>query len=829
VVPLVAAVALALPAPPASAKSLFVIPCDESSDADEAALVAAVNAANDETDHPGEDVIQLSAGCTYILESPAAGGFPRSGLPVVTSPITVWGNGAVVQGPVSHYDVDNLFWVGDGGDLDLQDMTITRNRPTWVSGESAAVYNRSGYLTVERVTLEDLTGEAMVASGESTTVKDSVFRDNEAVNYHGAAISAYSSLIVQNTLFDGNRARSTDIRVPPAGGAVYAGTGSGVLITGSTFTGNSSERDGGAIYNNGTMAVTRSSFTGNSSTYGGPTIENLFDGSITVTQSFFGSNRGGDGGGILSLGSASVANSTFYDNEGADYGGAISARAGSLAVTSSTFASNSSARGAGAIRQDASVTGQTRFSVFAGMSADGACYGVQAGEGNVTDAYDATCPGNFQIGDPKLQPPALNGGTTKTMRLGAGSYAAEHVTSGCPTSDQRGYARPSGAKCDAGAYEDQAPTAPGTPSVTAGSNPSKTGTLTLGWAASTDADDTVSYRLLHKDADDASYSVVGTTSATSFGLSETAGTWSYVVEARDGNHAVASGSLGGVVIDTSAPATPTVSADRAPDYAPASGTSWYKDTTTVTTTANGDPALPDGSAGSGIASVTPPSTYSTSGAATYTGYATDVAGNGSLGASLTVNVDAEAPTAGFSNCPSSVLLKHAAITSWTASDPSSGLASASAGSFTLDTATIGHKSVSTTATDHVGHSTTITCGYDVIYDFGGFYSPLVNPPSVQSASAGQRVPISFSLAGNQGLGVIAAGYPQSVQVPCNAFGAQTSGTPTVAIKPGLVYASSSGGRYSYVWATSTSWRGTCRQLVLKLNDGTYHRANLSFG
>jgi hypothetical protein len=150
-------------------------------------------------------------------------------------------------------------------------------------------------------------------------------------------------------------------------------------------------------------------------------------------------------------------------------------------------------------------------------------------------------------------------------------------------------------------------------------------------------------------------------------------------------------------------------------------------------------------------------------------------------------------------------------------------------SFTLDTATIGHKSVSTTATDHVGHSTTSTCGYDVVFDFTGFFDPITNAPVANKASAGQVVTLAFSLAGSQGLGVIAPGYPVSTAVSCSSFGQQTSGSPTSAVKPGLTFSQGSGGRYSYPWQTQKSWRGTCRQFVLKLTDGTYHRANFTFG
>jgi hypothetical protein len=35
-------------------------------------------------------------------------------------------------------------------------------------------------------------------------------------------------------------------------------------------------------------------------------------------------------------------------------------------------------------------------------------------------------------------------------------------------------------------------------------------------------------------------------------------------------------------------------------------------------------------------------------------------------------------------------------------------------------------------------------------------------------------------------------------------------------------------QYNYVWKTENSWKNTCRQLTLKLNDGTEHKANFKF-
>ncbi|HET8768324.1 MAG TPA: PxKF domain-containing protein [Pedococcus sp.] len=36
------------------------------------------------------------------------------------------------------------------------------------------------------------------------------------------------------------------------------------------------------------------------------------------------------------------------------------------------------------------------------------------------------------------------------------------------------------------------------------------------------------------------------------------------------------------------------------------------------------------------------------------------------------------------------------------------------------------------------------------------------------------------------------------------------------------------GTYTYVWKSDKAWAGSCRQLVVKLDDGTLHRANFKF-
>ena len=38
----------------------------------------------------------------------------------------------------------------------------------------------------------------------------------------------------------------------------------------------------------------------------------------------------------------------------------------------------------------------------------------------------------------------------------------------------------------------------------------------------------------------------------------------------------------------------------------------------------------------------------------------------------------------------------------------------------------------------------------------------------------------------------------------------------------------SANQYIYVWKSEKSWAGTCRQIQVKLSDGSVHTANFSF-
>jgi len=119
----------------------------------------------------------------------------------------------------------------------------------------------------------------------------------------------------------------------------------GLVITGGNLSGN---KEGGGIYNWGTLTVTHTSITGNTAGIGGG-ISNF--GSLAVANSTIANNTAQDGGGIGNAGSLSVTNSIIRDNTSV-YGGGISIHHVDTAltkVTNSTIADNTVSREGGGI------------------------------------------------------------------------------------------------------------------------------------------------------------------------------------------------------------------------------------------------------------------------------------------------------------------------------------------------------------------------------------------------------------------------------------------------------------------------------------------------
>jgi len=145
----------------------------------------------------------------------------------------------------------------------------------------------------------------------------------------------------------------------------------------------------------------------------------------------------------------------------------------------------------------------------------------------------------------------------------------------------------------------------------------------------------------------------------------------------------------------------------------------------------------------------------------------------------------------------------------------------------IDVASIGRKAFEVDAKDKAGNTTSITRTYNVTYDFASSepIQLVENPPSkLYITTAGDPILVTFTLGGDRGSNVFAAGYPRWRQIEC----AKQAPSITKMATNLHVTPDSGSDRYAYVWDTSTAWSGTCRRLLLELKDGTRHSADFRF-
>lgn len=119
------------------------------------------------------------------------------------------------------------------------------------------------------------------------------------------------------------------------------------------------------------------------------------------------------------------------------------------------------------------------------------------------------------------------------------------------------------------------------------------------------------------------------------------------------------------------------------------------------------------------------------------------------------------------------------------------------------------------------------------YSFSGFYQPIDNPGSgpdyvFNSLKAGAAVPVKFSLAGDQGLSILAAGYPVSQPVACSSASAFDPVDETITAGNSSLSYDATSDTYTYVWKTDKNWVGTCRALTVTFIDGMQYLAYFHF-
>jgi predicted acyl esterase len=156
------------------------------------------------------------------------------------------------------------------------------------------------------------------------------------------------------------------------------------------------------------------------------------------------------------------------------------------------------------------------------------------------------------------------------------------------------------------------------------------------------------------------------------------------------------------------------------------------------------------------------------------------------------------------------------------SDATSGVATAAALTLTGGP-TVGYfTALCSGALDNAGNAGSASATYQVVYDWRGLRSPLGS--GVNTWMAGAAVPVKFSLAGFQGLGIFVAGSPSFQRTNCTTGAAIGQPFATTSTEP-LAYEN---GAYVYVWKTPKSLAGACGTLRLALIDGTVHTASFAF-
>jgi hypothetical protein len=244
-------------------------------------------------------------------------------------------------------------------------------------------------------------------------------------------------------------------------------TDTNVILNELTVTGGNLDQAGeygGGIENRGTLTVTHSAVSGNSTGDDGGGISNW--GTLTISNSTISDNHapqtGGDGGGIYNHtdGALYIYNSTVAGNTAKGNGGGI--RAGGLSVLDSvTIAGNTAENRGGGLYLHFSLAGTTISNSIMGDNSVRDCYKwfgdlTDGGHNLVEDqelcGFTDGVNGNIVGQSPLIGPLADNGGPTWSRVPLAGSPVIDKGSTTL-TTDQRGIARPYGAKDDIGAVE----------------------------------------------------------------------------------------------------------------------------------------------------------------------------------------------------------------------------------------------------------------------------------------------------------------------------------------------------------------------------------------
>lgn len=448
----------------------------------------------------GIDILELTADVVLTEIDNEREDGDHNGLPMITTSITIHGNGYTISRGPGAADF-RFFFVAPGGRLTLENVTLSGGG---VRGDGGAIYNMGETTLIDSALLSNTAvragsaGSAVYNDGGTLTINGGRVADNISPATVGAVFNNVGLVIINgahltdNLSFDGGaiynesgtlnvidsvvRGNSVALETGSGGGIYNNGSRSTTNVTDSIISENTAIYGGGVANHGGTVSINGSLLQGNRASKGGA----IFSGSgmLTVSNTTLDSNNGGEGAALfVGVGVAAITGSTVSNNMAAIVGGGLLNGRGTVAVVNSTFSGNQAQQGGGgAMHVTSGTVTLSSSTITLNRAARGG--GVYAWTGTVTinntiltqngggdcwgqtnDIYngrnnldgDGTCPSaRRMVGlDTQL---ADHGGPTYTHALLGNSNAIDSGDPGyCPPSDQRGSSRVG--LCDIGAFE----------------------------------------------------------------------------------------------------------------------------------------------------------------------------------------------------------------------------------------------------------------------------------------------------------------------------------------------------------------------------------------
>ena len=322
----------------------------------------------------GPDTIVLPPKGNVTVRAQYDDTYGPTGLPLITSQITIEGNGGRIRGQGNGF---RLLAVSNSGNLTLQNVNLSGGSSSYGGG----VFN-NGTLTIQNSTISGNTAGlgGGVSNHGTLSVENSTISGNKAGD--GGGVSNGGFVFIEGRpishitpppgtyCFYYSGRPSQYGGVYPSGVSCYQFRSGTLTITDSTISKNSATTGGGISNYAGTVTIANSTISGNKGSGGGAFNhggsfdyygKNIPAGDFSIANSTVSKNSASLGGGVFNKGVFTIENSAISGNRATDDGGGIfnssnnNAPAGDLSLLDTTISENRAKDSGGGVFNEGSL------------------------------------------------------------------------------------------------------------------------------------------------------------------------------------------------------------------------------------------------------------------------------------------------------------------------------------------------------------------------------------------------------------------------------------------------------------------------------------------